>query len=100
MDSFSNAFPGVLDFIITVAFWETHQYFATFVDGRGGKPPAILAKGLTPEDSRLKPVTSLEPREYAHVLPIELTLRATNYQVMFSLGLLNCTQGLRKVLAT
>ena len=37
---------------------ETQQYFPTFVDGRGGKPPAILAEDLTPEDSRLEPVTS------------------------------------------
>ena len=37
---------------------ETQQYFPTFVDGRGGKIPAILAEGLTPKDSRLKPVTS------------------------------------------
>ena len=37
---------------------ETQQYFPTLVDGRGGKPPAILAEGLTPKDSRLEPVTS------------------------------------------
>ena len=32
--------------------------FPTFVDGRGGKSPVILTEGLTPEDSRLEPVTS------------------------------------------
>ena len=53
---------------------ETQQYFPTFVDGRGGKPPTILAEGLTPEDSRLKPVTC--PQTCTHVLPIELTLGA------------------------
>ena len=37
---------------------ETQQYFPTFVDGRGDKPPAILGEGLTPKDSRLEPVTS------------------------------------------
>ena len=37
---------------------KTQQYFSTLVDGRGGKPTAILAEGLTPKDSRLEPVTS------------------------------------------
>ena len=60
---------------------ETQQYFPTFVDGRGGKPPAILAEGLTPEDSRLELVTSPEPRECAHVLPIELTLGAIDLYI-------------------
>lgn len=47
------------------------------MDGRGGKPPAILTEGLTPKDSRLEPVTS--PRiERVHILPIELTLGALN----------------------
>ena len=37
---------------------KTQQYFPTLVDGKGGKPPAILTDGLTPKDSRLEPVTS------------------------------------------
>ena len=47
---------------------ETRQYFPTLVDGRGGKLPAILAEGLTPEDSRLEPMTSLRTkRVYARL---------------------------------
>ena len=69
-------FVGLLAKLNNTFPWETQQYFSTFVDGRGGKPSAILAEVLTLEDSRLKPVTSSEPRECTHVLPIELTLGA------------------------
>ena len=58
------------------------------MDGRGGKPLAILAEGLaeglTLEDSRLEPVTSPELRECAHVLPIELALGANLKFSLFS----------------
>ena len=48
----------IVFFVIWKYARETHQYFPTLVDGRGGKWSAILAEGLTPKDSRLEPMTS------------------------------------------